>query len=333
MKILITGGAGFIGQRLALECLQLGKLNLDNKPSADITKIVLADVAEPGFWHDGLKEHHQIETRFGDISDENWVNSLFDQTYDAIFHLASIVSAHGEQDFDLALKVNLDGARYLLESIRAQNNNARVVFASSLAAFGGDTMPDVVGDNVKPTPQTTYGTTKAIGELLINDYSRKGYLDGRSARLPTVIIRPGKPNLAASSFVSGLFREPLSGEPCKIPVALEQKMPVLGYRSIVNGIIRLAEIPAMELGTDRGVGLPAINANVEEMMAALKNAAGNRPLGEHIIERDEVIATIVAGWPVHLDNTRALKLGLPLDPSLETVVQYYIDDYLDQASQ
>lgn len=332
MKILITGGAGFIGQRLALECLRLKKLNLDDKPSADITKIVLADVAEPGFWHDGLTDHPLIETRFGDISVESWVNSLFDQKYDVVFHLASIVSAHGEQDFDLALKVNLDGARYLLESIRAQNNNARVVFASSLAAFGGDSMPEVVSDSARATPQTTYGTTKAIGELLINDYSRKGFLDGRSARLPTVIVRPGKPNLAASSFVSGLFREPLSGEPCKIPVPPAQKMPVLGYRSIVNGIIRLAEVSAVELGTDRAVGLPAINANVEEMMAALRNAAGNRPLGEHIIERDETIATIVAGWPLHIDNSRALKLGLPLDPSLETVVQYYIDDYLDQVA-
>ncbi len=332
MNILITGGAGFIGQRLALECLQLGKLNLDNKPSADITKIVLADVAEPGFWHNGLKDHSSVETRFGDISDENWVRSVFDHQYDVIFHLASIVSAHGEQDFDLALQVNLDGARYLLESIRAQKNNARVVFASSLAAFGGDTMPEVVSDNAKPTPQTTYGTTKVIGELLINDYSRKGFLDGRSARLPTVIIRPGKPNLAASSFASGLFREPLSGEPCKIPVKPEQKMPVSGYRSIVNGIIRLAEIPAAELGTDRGVGLPAINATVAEMIGALKNAAGNRHLGEHIIEHDEAIATIVAGWPLHIDNSRALTLGLPLDPSLETVVQYYIDDYLDQVA-
>lgn len=332
MNILITGGAGFIGQRLALECLQRSRLKLDNLPSADIKKIVLADVAEPAFWHDELKQNSLIETRFGDISDGDWVNSLFDHQYDVVFHLASIVSGHGEQDFDLALKVNLDGVRYLLEAIRSQKNNARVVFTSSLAAFGGDTMPEIVGDTAKLTPQTTYGATKAIGELLINDYSRKGFLDGRSARLPTVIIRPGKPNLAASSFVSGLFREPLSGEPCKIPVDPKQKMPVLGYRSIVAGIIRLAEVPANELGTDRAVGLPAINATVEEMMNALKNLAGNRHLGEHVIERDETIATIVASWPTQTDNNRALKLGMPLDNSLETVVQYYIDDYLDQST-
>lgn len=333
MKILITGGAGFIGQRLAQEILKRGQLNLDHESATDVTKIVLADVAEPMFWHKSLKEQDKILTRFGDISDEHWVASLFEETYDAIFHLASIVSGHGEQDFDLALKVNLDGARHLLENIRAQQNNARVVFASSLAAFGGDEMPETVSDNSKLTPQTTYGATKAIGEILINDYSRKGFLDGRSARLPTVIIRPGKPNLAASSFVSGLFREPLAGKPCIIPVDAGQQMPVLGYRSIVNGIIRLAELPASELGTDRGVGLPAINATVEQMMDALKNVAGNRHLGEHILEHDDTIATIVSGWPVQTDNTRALKLGLPLDDSLEAVVQHYIEDYIDNTHE
>ncbi len=328
MKLLITGGAGFLGQRLAMECLQRNCLNLDNKPGPAIEKIVLADVAEPPFWHSGLRENNKVETRFGDISDQSWVNSLFDHTYDAVFHLASIVSGHGEQDFDLALKVNLDGTRYLFESIRAQDNLTRVVFTSSLAAFGGDSMPAIVADNAKLTPMTTYGATKAIGELLINDYSRKGFFDGRSARLPTVIVRPGKPNLAASSFVSGLFREPLAGVACDIPVEPDQMMPVLGYRSIVNGLIRLAELPAADLGTDRGVGLPAINATVQQMMDALKNVAGNRHLGEHIIKHDAVIDKIVKGWPEQTNNERAIALGLPLDNSLEDIVQHYIDDYV-----
>ena len=329
MKILITGGAGFIGQRVAMECLKRQHLNLDGQASAPIEHIVLADVAEPPFWHDGLREHEKVSTRFGDISDQSWVNSLFDQTYDVIFHLASIVSGHGEQDFDLALKVNLDGARYLFEDIRAQNNNARVVFASSLASFGGDSMPPQVADNTKQTPTTTYGATKAIGELLINDYSRKGFFNGRSARLPTVIVRPGKPNLAASSFFSGMFREPLSGKPCTIPVSTEQQAPIQGYRSIVNGLIHLAEIPAEKLGSDRAVGLPAINTNVQEMMQALRSVAGNRPLGEHVLEKDPTIEKIVSGWPVKIDNKRAIQLGFPTDKSIEEVVQHYIDDYLD----
>ena len=329
MKILITGGAGFIGQRLAMECLKRQRLKLDNVEGPKIQDIVLADVAEPPFWHEGLRENEKVSTQFGDISDQSWVNSLFDQSYDVIFHLASIVSGHGEQDFDLALKVNLDGARYLFESIRAQDNNARVVFASSLASFGGDSMPREVADNTKQTPLTTYGATKAIGELLINDYSRKKFFDGRSARLPTVIVRPGKPNLAASSFFSGMFREPLSGKPGIIPVDTEQEAAVSGYRSIVNGIIHLAEIPASLLGSDRAVGLPAVNTSVQDMMEALRNVAGNRPLGEHILEKDSAIEKIVKGWPVRINNERALKLGLPIESSIEEIVQNYIKDYLD----
>lgn len=329
MNILITGGAGFIGQRVAMECLKRGNLQIDGNASAAIESIVLTDNAEPPFWHDGLRDDSRITTTFGDISDEAYIKSLFDQQFDVIFHLASIVSGHGEQDFDLAMKVNVDGARYLFESIRAQDNNARVVFASSIAAFGGDSMPAELSDYSKQTPMTTYGVTKVIGELLINDYSRKGFFDGRSARLPTVIVRPGKPNLAASSFVSGLFREPLSGEPCVIPVDPSQEMPVLGYRSIVNGIIKLAEIPGENFGTDRAVGLPAFNTNVQQLMDALKNAAGNRHLGEHVMEKDDHIAAICAGWPKKVDTQRALDLGLPMDSSIEQIVHDYIEDYLD----
>jgi nucleoside-diphosphate-sugar epimerase len=329
MNILITGGAGFIGQRVAMECLQRGNLQIDGKASDAIENIVLTDNAEPPFWHEGLRDDARITTTFGDISDEPYVKSVFDKNYDVIFHLASIVSGHGEQDFDLAMKVNVDGARYLFEAIRAQNNNAKVVFASSIAAFGGDSMPEQLSDFSKQTPLTTYGVTKVIGELLINDYSRKGFFDGRSARLPTVIVRPGKPNLAASSFVSGLFREPLSGEPCVIPVDPSQEMPVLGYRSIVNGIIKLAEIPAEQFGTDRAVGLPAFNTNVQELMDALKNAAGNRHLGEHVMEKDDQIVAICSGWPKKVDTTRAQSLGLPMDDSIEQIVLDYIEDYLD----
>ena len=329
MNILITGGAGFIGQRVAMECLRRGNLNIDGRPSATIENIVLTDNAEPPFWHDGLRDDSRITTTFGDISDEAYIKSVFDQKFHVVFHLASIVSGHGEQDFDLAMKVNLDGARYLFEAIRAQNNNAKVVFASSIAAFGGDSMPEQLSDYSKQTPLTTYGVTKVIGELLINDYSRKGFFDGRSARLPTVIVRPGKPNLAASSFVSGLFREPLSGEPCVIPVDASQEMPVLGYRSIVNGIIKLAELPAEKFGTDRAVGLPAFNANVQQLIDALKKAAGNRHLGEHIMKKDEQIVAICSGWPKKVDTSRAQELGLPMDSSIEQIVHDYIEDYLD----
>lgn len=326
MKILITGGTGFVGQRIAIECLARGSLDIDR---GDIEKIVLTDLSEPVFRHNSLLEDGRVSTRYGNISDEQFVQSLFDDQYDAVFHLASIVSGHGEQDFDLALGVNLDGTRYLFEGIRHQNNNARVVFASSIASFGGDTMPDIVDDLSKQTPQTTYGMTKAIGELLINDYSRKGFFDGRSGRLPTVIVRPGKPNLAASSFVSGLFREPLNGEDCVIPVDPSLSMPVLGYRNIANSLIKLAELDASALGSNRAVGLPALSVTVQHMMDSLKRAAGNRHLGEHVIQKDETISRICEGWAQKADTSRAEKLGLPVDASIDDVVSQYIEDYLE----
>lgn len=328
MRILITGGAGFLGQRLALELLQNATLNLDDQHAAPVEQILLTDNTEPPFWHRGLQGHRCVETRFGDIGDAGYVASLFDKPIDAVFHLASIVSGHGEQDFDLALRVNLDGTRYLLQAARNQQQQTRLVFTSSMAAFGGDTMPATVSDQTKQTATTTYGMTKTIGELLINDYSRKGYIDGRTARLPTVIVRPGKPNKAASSFVSGLFREPLAGQDCVIPVDPAMPMAVLGYRSIVSGIIRLAEIPASALGSDRAVGLPAFNVTVQDLMNALINAAGDRPLGNHIVAIDEQITRICGGWPQAADASRALQLGLPIEKRLEDIVRYYISDYL-----
>ena len=330
MNILITGGTGFIGQRLASVLLDRGMMNLDGKGEEMTELIVLADNADPVMWQPGLQNDPRVEVLTGDISDPVYVASLFEREVHVIFHLASIVSGHGEQDFDLAMKVNLDGMRILFEQARAQQNNARVVFTSSIAAFGGDGMPSVVGDMTKLSPTTTYGATKAIGELFINDYSRKGFFDGRAARLPTVIVRPGSPNKAASSFVSGLFREPIAGKPCVIPVDPSQPMPVLGYRSIVRGILKLAELDAGLLGTDRAVGLPAFNVSVQQLMESLKNAAGHLPLGEHIFQHDENIASICAGWPQAVDAERALALGLPMESSLEEIVEYYIEDYVSK---
>jgi D-erythronate 2-dehydrogenase len=326
MKVVITGGAGFVGLLLGRRIAKLGKLTNSDGESKEVDEIVLFDIAPPEPRPKDLDRRIRIE--IGEISDKASVARLVDREDMSIFHLASVLSGGGEQDFDLAMRVNLDGHLHVLEAARALGSRPKVVFASSIAAFGGRDMPKTVGDTTKQTPQTTYGTTKAMGELLINDYTRKGFIDGRSARLPTVIVRPGKPNKAASSFASGVFREPLNGVECILPVGEDTIMPVLGYRSIVEGFVRLHEAEGDMLGEDRAVTFPAMNVTVREMIESLKRVAGNRHLGEIRVEKDPAIERIVASWPTALNFDKAKRIGLPLDPSLDSIVKAYIEDYL-----
>jgi nucleoside-diphosphate-sugar epimerase len=326
MKVIITGGAGFIGLQLARRLTALGSLTGPSGGSERIDELLLFDVVVPEGRPSGLDERARFVA--GEISDEATVKRLFDRPDISVFHLASVVSAGGEQDFDLAMRVNLDGNLHVLESARALGSNPRMVFASSIAVFGGKSMPKQVGDTTKQVPQTTYGITKAIGEMLVNDYSRKGFIDVLSARLPTVIIRPGKPNKAASSFVSGVFREPLNGVECVLPVDTEAVMPLAGYRTIVECLVKLHEAPGDKLGEDRAVSLPSLDVSVAEMIAALKRVAGNRHLGDIRVQKDPAIERIVAGWPVGTRFERALALGLPKDADLDSIVKAYIEDFL-----
>jgi len=326
MKTVITGGTGFLGLMLARALLRRGRLTSPSGKPEEIDEILLFDVAAPSTRPAGLDDRVKIAT--GEISDRDRIVGLVDCDDIGIFHLASVVSGEGEQNFDLAMRVNLDGTRYLLEAARARGSRPRLVFASSIAVFGGEAMPASVGDGVKQTPQTTYGVTKAIGELLVNDYSRKGFIDGRSVRLPTIIIRPGKPNKAASSFASGVFREPLNGIECVLPVKLDTVMPVSGYRAAVENVIRLYELPAEKLGPDRAVGLPSLDVTVGQMVESLKRVAGNRHLGEIRVEPDPFIEKIVAGWPAATNFKRATSLGLAADETLDPIVRGYIEDFL-----
>lgn len=327
MKVLITGGAGFIGIMLARRLLSLPDLAGPDGKRHKLDELILFDMAIPEKRPAGLDE--RVTFIAGEIADQAAVAKLIDRPDMSIFHLASVVSGGGELDFDLAMRVNLHGHLHLLEAARALGSRPRVVFASSIAVFGGAAMPRTVGDKVKQSPQTTYGMTKAIGELLINDYTRKGFIDGRAARLPTVIIRPGKPNKAASSFASGVFREPLNGVECVLPVGLDTIMPVSGYRTIVEGFVRLHEADGKALGDDRAISFPALNASVGEMIEALKRAATNRRLGPIRIEKDPVIEKIVATWPIDSSFERALALGLPQDRAIDPIIQAYIADFLD----
>lgn len=328
MKVVITGGTGFIGLNLARELIRKNALAGPSGSATPVDDIVLFDQVTPETRPDGLDDRVSIEA--GDISDRATVNGLIDRDDISVFHLASVVSAGGEMDFDLAMRVNLDGGLNILEAARARAGTPRVVFASSVAVFGGDGMPEEVGDFTKQTPQTTYGMTKAIGEMLINDYTRKGFIDGRSVRLPTIFIRPGKPNLAASSFASGVFREPLNGETCYLPVGRDTKMALLGYRNAVRGFIQLHDMDGGLLGTDRAAVLPSKTYSVHEMIAALETVAQRNglKLGDVVDAPEPDIQRIVAGWAMYTDTSRAERLGLPGDENLERVIQDYIDDFL-----
>jgi nucleoside-diphosphate-sugar epimerase len=326
VKVVITGGTGFIGLRLARVLLDRGRVVGAGGLEEEIDSIVLFDAQRPEQLPAPLDG--RVEIVAGDIADRDTVAALVDRDDCSVFHLASVVSAGAERDFDLALRVNLTGGLNVLEACRARTSTPRLVLTSTYAGFGGEWLPETVSDLTKLTPETTYGTTKVILELLINDYTRKGFLDGRSARLPTVIIRPGKPNLAASSWVSAVFREPLAGKECVLPVGLELRHPLAGVRTIVEGLVRLHDADPGVLGHDRAVTLPSISVTAGEMVECVQRVGAGRPLGPIVVRPDPLIEAICGSWAKRASFDRALALGIPADESLDAIVQAYVEDEL-----
>ena len=334
MNVVITGGGGFLGSRLAIELMSRQSLRLQpcDRPEA-IAKLTLLDLAINDATRTALREApFAVEFVEGDVADPQVLAGALPTDASspvAVFHLASIVSGGAELDFDLAMRVNLDTMRELMELLRQRTGPRRLVFTSSVATFGGHAMTPCVSDRTKQIPQTTYGMTKMIGELLINDYARKGFVDGRGARLPTVFVRPGKPNLAASSFASGVIREPLNGEPCHLPVERSQKMPLLSYAKIVEGLVILMEADAVQLGDDRTVNFPSTQYSVQEQIDAMERVAAKHgiTLGPVVDTPDAKIREIVAGWPVATEFDRATALGMTTDESLDGVIEQYLTDF------
>lgn len=329
MKIVITGGGGFLGYQLAVSLKQRGAVKDTDGQTRKIDEICLFDRFFPEVVKSGARD--VITLKEGDISDPNEVRSVVDRDDISIFHLASMVSGECEKQFDEALEVNLMGGWHVFEAAREKAGTPKVVFASSIACFGGEVMPDTMDDATKRTPQTTYGMTKVIGELMVNDYTRKGYLDGRSARLPTVIIRPGKPNAAASSWASGMFREPLNGEVCHLPVRRDQRHPMTGYREVIDSFVALHEIPSEKFGDDRALQLPAHSVSPNDAADVLNEIAQEkgRAIGEIVDAFDPEIQGIVDQWPTAVDGSRAVGLGLPAVPPLKRIVEDYMEDFLD----
>jgi nucleoside-diphosphate-sugar epimerase len=315
MKILITGGAGFLGQRLAHELLKTQQKQI-------LTELVLADIAP---LHDAaLLADARVRSVTGDLARllaQGVMNGV-----DGVFHLAAAVSGECEADIDTGLRANLDTTRALLDACRALSQPVRLVFSSSLAVYGG-TMPEVIADDTLPMPQNSYGTQKFICEQLIADYTRKGYIDGRSVRLPTVTVRPGKPNKAASGFMSGIIREPLAGVAAVCPVDPQTGVWIASPRYAVAGLIAAFDTPREAWGGRTAMNLPGLSVRVVEMLAALERRAGEAVAARVRVQKDESISAIVGGWPWRFDTARARGLGLSGPASMDDIVAEYIADY------
>jgi nucleoside-diphosphate-sugar epimerase len=325
MKVVITGGGGFLGTQLCRALLQRGFLAGPSGSPEPVEHIVLLDIV-----YREAATDSRVRQVTGDIGERDVVfAAIGSDARTSIFHLASLDSGECEDRFDDALRVNLDGGRNVFEVARAIPGRPRVVFASSIASFGGEAMQESNNDSTKLTPQTTYGVTNAMGELLVNDYSRKGFFDGRTARLPTVIVRPGTPNAAASSWASGMFREPLRGQDCALPIRRDQCHPMTGYRTAVDSLIALHEVPASKFGADRAYGLPAHRVTPLLAEAVLKRLAAQRHLrvGRIVDAFDDRIQGIVDQWPTAVDGFRAVRLGLPEPPDLDRIVGEYLEDF------
>jgi nucleoside-diphosphate-sugar epimerase len=263
----------------------------------------------------------------GDLADSAALTRAFEGGIDSVFHLAAVVSGAAEADFDLGMRVNLDGTRALLDACRAQAAAPTVVFASSVAVFGG-ALPEVVLDSTTPSPQSSYGVQKLIGELLIGDCTRRGFIDGRALRLPTIVVRPGRPNAAASSFASGIIREPLAGEPALCPVDPETRLWVLSPARAVESLIHAHDLPASAWGPQRALSLPGLTVSVREMLDALREVGGEAAVARVRFARDERIAQIVRGWPASFDPARARALGFEGDADIGSIVRAYAREQL-----
>jgi nucleoside-diphosphate-sugar epimerase len=322
MNVLITGAAGFLGQRLARALLaHPSPLETDGTPM-ELEELRLLDVAPgPSF------DDPRVRWITGDMADPSVLASAVDARTTALFHLAAVVSGGAEADFDLGMRVNLDGTRLLLDACRTLGHRPTVVFASSVAVYGGD-LPEVVTDATRLTPQSSYGTQKAIGELLVADYTRRGFIDGRALRLPTISVRPGRPNLALSSFASGIIREPLNGELAVCPVAPETVLWLLSPATVIDCFVHAHNLPGDRLGHDRSLILPGLAISVADMVASLQRVAGPEVAARVQWARDLRVERVASTWPGRLSDTRARGLGFPVDTNYDDIIRDYIREHV-----
>lgn len=319
MRILITGAAGMVGRKLTTRLAKDGALN-----GRKITALDLHDIVPP---QAPAMEGVTVATHTGDLAAPGATASLVASRPDIVFHLAGIVSGEAEANFDLGYRVNLDGTRALFDAIRLAQFAPRVVFTSSIAVFGAP-FPDVIPDEFHPTPLTSYGTQKQMSEALLADYSRRGFFDGIGIRLPTICVRPGKPNKAASSFFSGIIREPLSGQEAILPVPRSVVHTHASPRSAVGFLIHAAGIDGNAVGPRRNLTMPGVAVSVGEQIEALERIAGAAVVKLIREEPDATIWAIVKGWPTRFEARRARELGFVAETSFDDIIRAHIEDEL-----
>jgi nucleoside-diphosphate-sugar epimerase len=318
MKVVVTGGAGFLGQMLIRALCERGHLTRSDGGQYAIEQIVAIDQAQTG----RLFVDDRVGYVVGDIANAQFLSHVLARDTDSVFHLAAVVSGQAEADFDLGMRVNLDGTRAVLQSCRSQTSAPRLVFASSVAVFGG-ALPHGVDDDTYPRPATSYGVQKLVSEFLVGDYSRKGFVDGRSVRLPTIVVRPGKPNAAASSFASGIIREPLAGVEARCPVDAGTALWVSSPASAIASMIHAHELAPDVWGAQRALNLPGLTVTVAQMIEALRQVGGETAAALVRIQRDETIGRIVDTWPARFQTARATALGFTQDRDFLGIVQAY----------
>ena len=324
MHVLITGGAGMLGRKLAQRLIQDQRIG-----EHEITKLTLADITTPKGLpkFEGAYAEHAM-----DMGDPDSAETLIQQRPEFIFHLAAVVSGEAEADFEKGYRVNLDSTRYLLEAIRAQKDYCpRVIFTSSIAVFGVP-FPDPIPDTHHRTPLSSYGTQKAIGELLLADYSRRGILQGIGLRLPTICIRPGLPNKAASSFFSGILREPLNGKEAVLPVSDDVRHWHASPRAAVGFFLHAATIDLELVGRDCNLTLPGLCASVKEQIEALERAAGKDAVALIRREPDPFIEKLVYSWPQSFEAEKAKSLGFKAENNFDEIIKIYMEEELGATS-
>ncbi|MDR7031377.1 D-erythronate dehydrogenase [Mesorhizobium sp. BE184] len=324
MRILITGAAGMIGRKLTQRLLRDGKLA--GKP---ISALILQDIVPPAVPHSGTFE---VTASTGDLAKVETTDALVATRPDVVFHLAGVVSGEAEANFDLGYRVNLDGTRALFEAIRRAGIQPRVVFTSSIAVFGAP-FPDIIPDDFHLTPLTSYGVQKMMSEALLADYTRKGFFDGIGIRLPTICVRPGKPNKAASGFFSGIIREPLAGMEAALPVPRSVVHTHASPRSAIGFLIHAAGLDGATVGPRRNLTMPGVGVSVGEQIEALRRIAGEDAVKLIREEPDDTIWAIVRNWPTRFAATRARELGFEAESSFDEIIRAHMEDELEGSRQ